>query len=69
MVTRKTEEKAMSIQEQDTVDYMEIPDGDGLEPENSCLQKTRDASLCFGGQRFNIYADSGFVKYMRFMYM
>ena len=39
MVTRKAEEKAMGIQEQDTVDYMEIPDSDGLEPENGCLQK------------------------------
>ena len=34
MVIRKAEEKAMGIQEQDTVDYREkfaIPDSDGLE--------------------------------------
>ena len=43
MVIRKAEEKAMGIQEQDTVDYREkfaIPDSDGLEPEeNPCIQK------------------------------
>ena len=36
MVIRKAEEKAMGVQEQDTVDYREkfvILDGDGLEPE------------------------------------
>lgn len=36
MVIRKAEEKAMGIQEQDTIDYRErfaIPDSDGLEPE------------------------------------
>ena len=36
IVTRKAKEKAMGIQEQDTVDYRErfaIPDSDGLEPE------------------------------------
>ena len=36
MVIRMAEEKAMGIQEQDTVDYRErfaIPDSDGLEPE------------------------------------
>jgi hypothetical protein len=30
---------------------------------------TRDALLHFGGQRFKIYVDSGFIKYIRYMYM
>ena len=47
MVTRKAEEKAMGIQEQDIVDYRErfaIPDSDGLEPEERTTVYKRSRS-------------------------
>ena len=47
IVTRKAEEKAMGIQEQDTVDYKErfaIPDSDGLEPEERTAVYKRSRS-------------------------
>ena len=47
MVIRKAEERAMGIQEQDTIDYRErfaIPDSDGLEPEESTAVHKRSRS-------------------------
>ena len=47
MVIRKAEEKAMDIQEQDTVDYQEIfaiPDSDGFEPEERTVVYKRSGS-------------------------
>ena len=69
IVTRKAEEKAMGIQEQDTVDYRQrfaIPESDGLEPEertavykrSQTLHSTvhsQDSQVIFLTSNFNFY--------------